>query len=146
MLLQGRKRKVKVLMFLSLAFQVCKMKEEKRVHRVSLKVSAETPVLKPFNSTQIKDSKTVLKGYEEREETIRQRASAFNGLEAYIYNTREKLENNEEVKAVTTPESREKFTEELNKVCLAQECCVITVDFETERSLLPRRGTAGRFI
>jgi hypothetical protein len=33
------------------------MKDEKRVYRVALKVSAETPVLKPFNTSQIKDSK-----------------------------------------------------------------------------------------
>ena len=96
--------------------KVCKMKEEKRIHRVTLTVSADTPVLKPFNSTQIKESKAVLKEYDEREQKIRDRASAFNALESYVYNTREKLESNEEMHNVTSKEGREEFTEQLNKM------------------------------
>jgi hypothetical protein len=86
--------------------KVCSMKEEKRVHRVSLKIVAEAPVIKPFNASQIRAAKVVLEGYDERENKIRERASAFNALESYIYVTKEKLESNEDLIAVTTKEFR----------------------------------------
>ena len=96
--------------------KVCTKKEEKRVHRVSLKIVAQAPVLKPFNASQIRAAKAVLEGYEERENLIRERASAFNALESYIYVTKEKLEANEDIIAVTTKEFRETFTEQLTKM------------------------------
>jgi hypoxia up-regulated 1 len=86
--------------------KVCSMKQEKRVHRVSLKIVAEAPVIKPFNVSQIRAAKVVLEGYDERESKIRERASAFNALESYIYVTKEKLEANEDLIAVTTKEFR----------------------------------------
>lgn len=96
--------------------KVCTMKQEKRVHRVSLKIAAHAPVIKPFNTTQIRAAKAVLEGYDERESKIRERASAFNALESYIYVTKEKLEGNEELIGVTTKEFRETFTEQLTKM------------------------------
>jgi hypoxia up-regulated 1 len=96
--------------------KVCSMKPEKRVHRVSLKIVANAPVIKPFNTTQIRAAKAVLEGYDERESKIRERASAFNALESYIYVTKEKLEGNEELISVTTKEFRETFTEQLTKM------------------------------
>jgi hypothetical protein len=63
-------------------------------------------------------AQAVLKGYEEREAAIRQRADAFNTLESYIYVTKEKLESNEEIISVTTKEMRESFTDKLNKASL----------------------------
>ena len=33
------------------------MKDEKKVHRVALQVAAETPVLKPFNSSELRATK-----------------------------------------------------------------------------------------
>ena len=86
--------------------KVCSMKQEKRVHRVSLRIVAEAPVIKPFNASQIRAAKVVLEGYDERESKIRERASAFNALESYIYVTKEKLESNEDLIAVTTKEFR----------------------------------------
>jgi len=92
------------------------MKEEKRVHRVALKIESETPVPKPITAAQFKEIKKELDEYDAREKKIRDRAAAFNSLESYIYTTREKLEGKEELIAVTTKEWRDEFTETLAKM------------------------------
>jgi hypoxia up-regulated 1 len=96
--------------------RVCKMKEEKQIHRVALKVAAETPIPRPFTAEQFKETKQQLADYDAREQKIRDRASAFNSLESYIYNVQEKLENNEEMKEVTTDKMRKSFAEDLKKM------------------------------
>uniref|UniRef100_A0A6U6CFQ6 Uncharacterized protein n=1 Tax=Guillardia theta TaxID=55529 RepID=A0A6U6CFQ6_GUITH len=96
--------------------RVCTVKEEKRVRRVALVVAAETPVPRPFTSTQVKETKKVLEDYDERERKIRERASAFNALESYIYTTKEKLESNVEMREVTTETFRKDFTAQLDKM------------------------------
>ena len=96
--------------------RVCTVKEEKRVRRVALVVAAETPVPRPFTSTQVKETKKVLEDYDERERKIRERASAFNALESYIYTTKEKLESNVEMRDVTTETFRKDFTAQLDKM------------------------------
>jgi len=96
--------------------KVCKMKDEKRVHRVALTIESETPLPKPITGAQFKEIKKELDAYDEREKKIRDRAAAFNNLEAYIYNTREKLESKQELIEVTTKEWREEFGEKLTKM------------------------------
>merc|ERR1712216_74143 len=57
--------------------EICKMKEEKRVHRVSLQIESETPLPKPITSAQFKEIKKELDEYDAREKKIRDRAAAF---------------------------------------------------------------------
>lgn len=89
------------------------MKEEKRVHRVSLQIESETPLPKPITAVQFKEIKKELDEYDEREKKIRDRAAAYNNLESYIYTTRERLESKEELIEVTTKEWRDGFNEKL---------------------------------
>eukprot|EP00960_Hanusia_phi_P064059 765678-Hanusia_phi.AAC.1 len=96
--------------------RVCKVSQEKRVRRVALVVAAETPVPRPFTSSQVRETKKVLEDYDERERRIRERASAFNALESYIYTTKEKLESNPEMREVTTESFRQQFTAQLDKM------------------------------
>ena len=77
--------------------RVCKMKEEKRVHRVALQIESETPLPKPITAAQFKEIKKELDEYDAREKKIRDRAAAYNALESYIYTTREKLESKQEL-------------------------------------------------
>jgi len=93
--------------------KVCKMKEEKRVHRVALQIESETPLPKPITPAQFKEIKKELDEYDAREKKIRDRAMAFNNLESYIYSTREKLEGKEELIEVTSKEWRDEFNEKL---------------------------------
>jgi len=93
--------------------EVCTMKEEKRVHRVSLKIESETPLPKPITTAQFKEIKKELDEYDAREKKIRDRAAAYNNLESYIYTTRERLESKEELIEVTTKEWRDGFAEKL---------------------------------
>lgn len=60
--------------------KVCKMKDEKRVHRVALTIESETPLPKPITGAQFKEIKKELDAYDEREKKIRDRAAAFNNL------------------------------------------------------------------
>ena len=93
--------------------RVCKMKDEKRIHRVALTIESETPLPRPITVAQFKEIKKELEGYEAREKKIRDRAAAFNALESYIYVTREKLDGKEELIAVTSKEWRDTFNEKL---------------------------------
>lgn len=93
--------------------RVCKMKEEKRVHRVALQIESETPLPKPITAAQFKEIKKELDEYDAREKKIRDRAAAYNALESYIYTTREKLESKQELIEVTSKEWRDEFTEKL---------------------------------
>lgn len=95
--------------------KVCKMKEEKRVHRVALQIESETPLPRPITAAQFKEIKKELDAYDEREKKIRDRAAAFNALESYIYTTREKLEDKPELIEVTSKEWRDEFNEKLTK-------------------------------
>mmetsp|Transcript_46472 Transcript_46472/g.123342 ORF Transcript_46472/g.123342 Transcript_46472/m.123342 type:complete len:840 (+) Transcript_46472:3-2522(+) len=134
----GKKGKKKVV-----TERVCTMKPERRVHRVALRVDVESAGVRPLNATQVRAAKVVLEDYDEREAKIRERASAFNALESYIYVTREKLEGSEELAAVTTKEFRDSFTEQIGKLGSWLEDDGWEADTATLRAKLAELTTVG---
>lgn len=94
-----------------------KRKLRKRTLRIPLKVTdVSEGVLKPMST---EDKKTAFKQLEklaEREREKRATEEAKNSLEAFIYATKDKLEQQEEtIKKVTTPKERNSFGTMLNE-------------------------------
>lgn len=82
-------------------------KQVKRTRVVGLKVaSTEHHGLQPMSSEQKKAASSMLAGFAERERKARELAAARNQLEAYIINTRAKLDDDEliiKVRAACSP-------------------------------------------
>lgn len=90
------------------------LKPKKRIHRIPLKI---TPISTMGMSTNnFKDSLLKLADIKFRTEKKKELEKEKNNLESYIYQNRERISDNEEVKTVTTEEQRENFIAQLNEV------------------------------
>jgi hypothetical protein len=73
-----------------------KQKEQKRIHRVNLDLVAEDLGVPAMTSTEKAASKKILKAISEKHAALKARSLAYNALEAFIYDTRERVENEKE--------------------------------------------------
>jgi len=66
-----------------------------------------------MNSDNFKASRQILRDLEKASETKKEIAKERNSLEAFIYESRDQINEKEELLAVSTPEQREKIIEDL---------------------------------
>ncbi|PSC68342.1 heat shock 70 kDa 17 isoform A [Micractinium conductrix] len=86
-----------------------------RKRTVKVELTLEGGFLVPgMNRSEFDASRKVLRRLRAHDAAKREKAKARNDLEAYIIATRDKVEGNEEVTAVTTAEQREAFIGQLN--------------------------------
>lgn len=89
-----------------------KMRERRRVFRTALDVKVTGLPMAPMSRAQLDASINVLDELRKTDEAKRAQEAAKSNLEAYIYSTRAKLED-EDIQTVTTEEEREAFKDEL---------------------------------
>ena len=89
-----------------------KMRERRRVFRTALDVKVTGLPMTPMSRAQLDASINVLDELRKTDEAKRAQEAAKSNLEAYIYSTRAKLED-EDIQTVTTEEEREAFKDEL---------------------------------
>jgi len=89
-----------------------KMRERRRVFRTALDVKVTGLPMAPMSQAQLDASINVLDELRKKDEAKRAQEAAKSNLEAYIYSTRSKLED-EDIQTVTTEEEREAFKDEL---------------------------------
>lgn len=89
-----------------------KMRERRRVFRTALDVKVTGLPMAPMSRAQLDASIKVLDELRKTDEAKRAQEAAKSNLEAYIYSTRAKLED-EDIQTVTTEEEREAFKDEL---------------------------------
>ena len=92
---------------------------------MSLKIDTEDLGVPSMTKEQKKTSKAIIKDIKARNQDLKDRATAQNSLESFIYDTKERLETNaEKIATVTTSEQREKLQadavarEKLNRLSL----------------------------
>ncbi|KAG0495580.1 hypothetical protein HPP92_000271 [Vanilla planifolia] len=88
---------------------------KKRTFRVPLKV--EEKVIEPgiLSKDMLTEAKTRLEVLDKRDAERRRTAELKNSLEEYIYSTREKLEDDENIKKVSSEDERQAFVEKLSE-------------------------------
>ena len=89
-----------------------KMKMRRRVFKTPLTVEVSGLDMEPMTQAQLGASIKVLDELRKIDEAKREQEAAKSNLEAYIYSTRAKLDE-DEIQAVTTEEEREALKEEL---------------------------------
>nr|QBS00792.1 HSP70 [Agave sisalana] len=90
---------------------------KKRTFRVPLKITDKTSGPGTILSKDLfSEAKTRLEALDKKDAERRRTAELKNNLEEYIYSTREKLEDNEEIVKVSTEKERQSFAEKLSEV------------------------------
>ena len=90
-----------------------KMRERRRVFRTPLKVTESKRAVAAMSPDAVKKSIGILKDLAKKDEAKRAQEAAKSNLEAYIYQIRERVEEDEGVRAVTDDAQREAFAAEL---------------------------------
>lgn len=88
---------------------------KKKTAKVALTIGGSGFVSPAMTKEQVKAGKKVLTELAKRDAVKAETAQAKNNLEAYIINTRDKLEADEEIAKVTTEEQRESFLSQLTE-------------------------------
>jgi hypothetical protein len=89
------------------------MRERRRVFRTALKVTESKRAVAAMSPDAVKQSIGILKDLAKKDEAKRAQEAAKSNLEAYIYQIRERVEEDEGVRAVTDDAQREAFAAEL---------------------------------
>jgi hypothetical protein len=89
------------------------MRERRRVFRTPLKVTESKRAVAAMSPDAVKQSIGILKDLAKKDEAKRAQEAAKSNLEAYIYQIRERVEEDEGVRAVTDDAQREAFAAEL---------------------------------
>ncbi|XP_020268798.1 heat shock 70 kDa protein 17 isoform X2 [Asparagus officinalis] len=90
---------------------------KKRTFRVPLKIADKTSGPGTILSKDsFSEAKTRLEALDKKDAERRRTAELKNNLEAYIYSTREKLEDDEEIVKVSTEKERQSFADKLSEV------------------------------
>jgi len=90
-------------------------KMRRRMAKAALTVELVDRAFGAMNASEVRASSKVLTEWEKKDRELREAAEAKSTLEAYIYNTRDKLYEEEEWQEVTTEEQREAFQAELSE-------------------------------
>ena len=81
--------------------------------RLDLKFSSIDHDLVVKSKDQVNASRSKLEAIREKERETKKRAAAINSLEAFIFDTRDKIETNDEFAKCSTPEERENIKTKL---------------------------------
>eukprot|EP01119_Soliformovum_irregulare_P015050 TRINITY_DN4188_c0_g1_i1.p1 TRINITY_DN4188_c0_g1~~TRINITY_DN4188_c0_g1_i1.p1 ORF type:complete len:876 (-),score=301.19 TRINITY_DN4188_c0_g1_i1:19-2376(-) len=117
------------------------VKPTKRLHRVPLKVTQVSG--HGLTPDQFKASRAVMKEIKRRVEEKREREGAKNSVESYIYENREKFQENEDVLAVTTEDQRQSFLDLLSAASTWLDDTSDATDVSEFRAKLREMKTVG---